>query len=297
MLYKLLPILKSIIVIIILSIILVGCSSKPKIPVWKISKANTPTSYLVGTNDYLSKKDIDIMLTNNIIHWFDSCEAYIPFWDLKNASITETKKWIEIGNNKSLKDTLSNFAFNLLKNKVMQYNLESGLNYELPDSIKIKPHFYLNDIITFNNNKNFNLYQFFFKRALPHQKDIIGLETFQSFYEAFSSANFEYSVSKLNEIKSLHKVKKLHQKKSRELYLSGNYKTYYNYELEAMANEFVNYNELLIQNNTLWINKIENVITKQKAFIALDINLVSKENPNSLYHKLLSKGYNLERIN
>ena len=101
MLYKSLLNIKSIFAITILCIILTSCSSEPKIPVWKISKANTPTSYLVGTNDYLSKKDIDIMLTNNIIHWFDSCEAYIPFWDLKNASITETKKWIEIGNNKS----------------------------------------------------------------------------------------------------------------------------------------------------------------------------------------------------
>ena len=179
----------------------------------------------------------------------------------------------------------------------MQYNLESGLNNELPDSIKIKPHFYLNDIITFNNKNNFNLHQFFFKRALPQQKEIIGLETFQSFYKACGSANFESLVSKLNEIKSLYKSKELHQSKSRELYLASDYKTCYNYELESIKNEFINYNELLIQNNTLWGTKIEEAITKQKTFIALDINLVSKENPNSLYHKLLSKGYSLERIN
>lgn len=282
--------------LIALATTIISCSSKPKIPVWEIKKEGSPSSYLVASSNFLSKTDIDKMLTNDIINYFDVCENLISFWDLTNSDLLEAKQWIEIGNNLSIKDTLSQLNFKLLKAKIEQYNTESSLKTQLPDSVKIKTHFYLNDIINQNTKAFFNLDQFFYTRALPQQKETHGLETFQSYYKSFSTINQEEYIQEINKIESIHKAKNEFETVSAELYKKGEYEELFK-QNNIQTKLGLSPNKLLNKNSDEWANKIDLILAKQKTFILLDINYVNPSNKMSLYNKLLSKGYQLTIIN
>lgn len=282
--------IKIVLINISILIILHSCSSTPKIPVWKINKEGHKTSYILGSSNYLTKADIDKMLTNDIILMFDSCKTYISLFDFQNSSLTETKNWIEIGNNKSLSDTLPTETFTLLKTKVKELNLTTKLPYELPDSIKIKPQFYANDILNRNDEAFFNIDQFFFKRAMPQGKNITGCISLQDYYKAYSNINFNEYLAPLNSINSLSEEKKQLANKGILAYKNENYSDVYS-SLSPL-----NLIPLTVVNES-WTNKIDNETTKQSSFIVMDINYISPENENGLFKKLLSKGYQLTRVN
>jgi uncharacterized protein YbaP (TraB family) len=270
--------------------LLYSCSSTPKIPVWEISKEGHKTSYILGSSNYLTKADIDKMLTNDIILMFDSCKTYISLFDFQNSSLTETKNWIEIGNSKSLSDTLPTGTFTLLKTKVKELNLTTKLPYELPDSIKIKPQFYINDILKRNDEGFFNIDQFFFKRAMPQNKNITGFISLQDYYKAYSNINFNEYLTPLNSTNSLLDEKKQLANKGILDYKNENYS-------EAYTSTSPLFLDPLTVVKESWTNKIYNETTKQSSFIVLDINYISPENENGLFKKLLSKGYQLTRVN
>lgn len=282
--------IKIVLVNISILIILHSCSSTPKIPVWKISKEGHKTSYILGSSNYLTKTDVDKMLTNNIILMFDSCKTYISLFDLQNSSLTETKEWIEIGNNKSLLDTLPQQTFDVLKTKVAELNLTTKLPYELPDSIKIKPQFYINDILNRNDEGFFNIDQFFFKRAMPQGKNITGFVNLQDYYKTYSNINTHEYLAPLNAIKSFSEEKKQMANKGILAYKNEEYTKAY----DSLSPLYLSPLSVVNEN---WVAKIDTETTAQSCFIVLDINYISPENKNGLFKKLLSKGYKLTRVN
>lgn len=282
--------IKIVLINISIFIILHSCSSTPKIPVWEISKEGHKTSYILGSSNYLTKADIDKMLTNDIILMFDSCKTYISLFDFQNSSLTETKNWIEIGNNQSLSDTLPTETFTLLKTKVKELNLTTKLPYKLPDSIKIKPQFYVNDILNRNEEGFFNIDQFFFKRAMPQGKNITGCISLQYYYKAYSNINFNEYLASLKSINSLSEEKEQLANKGILAYKNEKYSEVYS-SLSPL-----NLIPLTVVNES-WTTKIDNETTIQSSFILLDINYISPENENGLFKKLLSKGYQLTRVN
>jgi uncharacterized protein YbaP (TraB family) len=276
--------------VFIVILIFYSCSSNPKIPVWEITKDGNPTSYLVASSSYLSKNDIDKMLSNKIILLFDSCETYISLWNLEQSNLVETKQWIEIGNSKTIKDTLTKETFNLLKTKVEEINNKSEFSFESPDSIRIKPQFYINDILNKNDNNHFNIDQFFFKRAMPQNKNITGLVSLQEFYKAYNAIQYEDYINQLNSIVSLFDEKVMIEVKGNELYKDENYA-----ELKNIQSTLILNPKTIITED--WFNKIDLETAKQSSFILLDIKYINPDNEEALYKGLLLKGYKLTRIN
>ena len=282
--------LNSIGFVFILSLILFSCSSSPKIPVWEITKKGQANSYLIASSNYLSKTDVDEMLSNKIILLFDSCKTYLSLWDLEQSDLAETKKWIEIANSKTLKDTLTQETFNLLNTKIEELNSKSKLRFELPDSIRIKPQFYVNDILNRNDNNLFNIEQFFFRRAMPQNKHITGFISLQDYYKTYSNINFEDYLNQLKSAPSLFEEKKRIETKSNQLYKNKNYN-----ELKNSQSILVLNPQAIVTDN--WITKIDTETTKQSTFILLDINYTNPDNEEALFKKMLSNGYKLTRIN
>lgn len=275
-------------------LILFSCGNKKEIPVWKITKDNAPTSYIIGTINSIKKEGNESIITNKIKEIFDSSSTFITQIDIINSDFILTKNQIEIGMNKTLKDILSEEDFSVLTKLKNEWSKTNNNSFEAPDSAEIKLLFYLQDIIYQNDGKNIYFEQIWLKQAMATKKNITGLESYQKHYQDLSQVTLPEQIEFMKSISNITTFKKDFNTKIVDLYFNGNYEKIYSEHLDKFPYNKTNYGTLWVKKHRDWASSIDSTLNKEKCFISLDIkHLFGKEN---FLDNLLSKGYKIEKI-
>lgn len=264
-----------------------SCSSKPKeLQLWKITSENNITSYLSPSTNTLSKHEVNELLSDKTIQAFDSSDVYISFWDLANNNFIEINKLVALDSGKTLKDTL---------NESLITTIQSQIPFDYPNKIENSPlklQFYLHDYLYSTTATKFNLDLFWFRQAMPAQKEIKGLISYQDFYSLYSGITIPSCENfiKKNNIKDYGLAI---EKENRELVSSGNidqvkrvkssYDIFYSANTNAKAGLYKK-----------WYSSIQETLNSQTSFISLDASFLTNE--ESFIDFLLSNGYQIEEI-
>ena len=137
-------ILRNLLFLLLVSFVFASCSHH-EIPVWKITKSTTSPSYLVGTIDYVSKKENGNLITPFIAEKFNNSETFISQINIENSDFIITKQWIEIGMGKTLKEVLKPKDFNTLTQLYSDFKGTRKISIPSPDSVQMRLLFYLQD--------------------------------------------------------------------------------------------------------------------------------------------------------
>ncbi len=266
----------------------------PSIPLWEIKNTEGESSYLLGTTEYLPKDSARILFNELVISSFDSAEVLLTQVDVANSDFGETKLFLEIPEQRIMKEYLSKEEFQqLLK---LQQDWKYGTQNSVPsaDSTRLKLLFYLHDMIYLNNQSSFYFDKFWVERAMPLNKKISGLEPYQAYYESFSVLTKQQEVDFLNSISSLDLFVDSLRKTSQKLYMKGEFEAMHALYLSFFPYLQSHYEALVSSKHKLWAKVIAESSDSSSTFVALDVfHLVGKDN---LIDELSSLGYEINRI-
>lgn len=289
-------ILRKIIIVGIGLIFMSSCEKKEitSLPLWEITKENSKTSYIAGTIEYLPKEKGEAMFTKRLNDAFDNSEVYIPQINVKDSDMLLAMKELAIGSNQSLKDILPHDDFNKLSIMKSEWDTKVSNNIEAPDSVKIKLIFYLQDIAFFNNQNSFLFFQHWARKAMPMNKNISGLETWQEGFKSIAEVSLEDQINFMNSINGFESFRKMLKTNTKEFYLKEEYvllKEFYRTQFPFLKT----YNETLVkQKHQSWGKKLDTAMDTSSCFVSMDVtHLVGNDN---LIDELLSKGYKVNKI-
>jgi uncharacterized protein YbaP (TraB family) len=267
----------------------------PAMPMWEISKENTQKSYILGTIEYLPKDSAKLLFNSLIINAFDSAKVYITQIDIQNSDFIKTKGVLEISSGLTLIESMSDSDFQLLKSMKTSWNTSVNNSVPEPDSIRLKLLFYLQDVLNHNNQNSFYFDMFWSERAMPMGKTSRGLETYQDYYYSFDIVNLEEQIIFLKHIKDFERYTKSLRKEVETLYLQGKYEELQKLYPKKFPYLETHYKELISNKHSTWTDKLSQSMDTASTFVTLDVvHFFGKDN---MMDKLLSKGYNVKRIN
>ena len=266
----------------------------PNMPLWKITNAQGKSSYLLGTTEYLPKDSARILFNELLISSFDSAEVFLTQIDVANSYFGQTKLALEIPDDKLMKEYLSENEFQKLQQLQKNWKYKGQNSMPAADSTRLKLVFYLHDMIYLNNQSNFYFDKFWVERAMPLEKKISGLETYQSYYEGFQVLSKADEVNFMNSIQSLDVFVDSLRSSSQALYMSGEFAEIHALYLSLFPYLKAHYQTMVADKHKTWAKKIGESSDSVSTFVTLDVfHMVGKQN---LIHELLSKGYNVKRI-
>ncbi len=274
--------------------LLFSCSNHAEIPVWEITNADGPKSYLVGTIDYMDKSENGDLLNEFITNKFNEASTYITQIDIENSDFLLTKQELEIGMNQTLKDVMNKADFKYLQNLVEEFNISEKNNLLSPDSNRTKLIFYLQDALYNNNQDNFYFEQYFMKQAMASKKNIVGLETYQDFYRTQSQLSDEEQIGFMRTIDNIETFSINYKDNIAKAYKKGNLVEIEEVTRNTFPYQQVNHDNFYTKKHKFWITAIDTNLTQEKCFITLNAaNLSGKGN---FIETLLSKGYKVDKI-
>ena len=285
-----------------LSVIICGfssCSGKNKfeprnMPLWEVINKKGQSSFLLGTSEYLRKDSARILFNEQIIASFDSAEVFVSQIDVPNSDFGRTKLALEIPEEKTMIEYLSEPEFTQLTQLRKNWKYTESNSVPFPDSTRLKLLFYLHDMIYFNNQTNFYFDKFWMERAMPLGKKIGGLERYEEYYESFSVVEKSEEVEFMNSIESINLFTDSLRNTSQELYMKGEFHKLHSLYLALFPYLQAHYQELVKEKHSNWAHSIGQAVDTAKTFVAVDVfHMVGK---NSLIDELLSKGYAVNRI-
>lgn len=280
--------------ILLSSFLLFSCSKHQDLPVWKISKKGISDSFMVGTIDYLNKTENAELISPFLTQTFNKSEIFISQIDLEKSDFIITKQWIEIGMNKSLKEILSEKDFTTLKELKSNWDSKNPSSIPSPDSVKMRLLFYLQDLLFHNNQDHFYFDQYWMKQAMASKKNLVGMETYQSYYQSLSEVSMEDQLAFLHSIKDVDSFREELIEQISLAYYGGKYDKIHQINLGKYPYLKTNYASLFTEKHNTWISQIESSLKKGNCFISLDIVHLTGE--NNLIQTLLSKGYKVDKI-
>ena len=254
---------KTIVLGLTICIFFFSCSNKQVIPIWKISKKNAPTSYLIGIIDFLDKKENVKLITNDIIEYFDSAKTIITPLDEINSDFVITNDYIKNQNEYSLKDILSSSDFKNLKSKKIKFDELIPNSFPLPDSSKIKLLFYIQDILDVEKKDYIYFDYIWMQRAMPQKKVQIGLESYQEYYKTLSEVTKKEQIDFLNQIDDFHDYSKSFSAKINKQYLKGNFQEIHTQYLDYYPFLKSNYDLFFSNKHTKWASKIDSNLNSE----------------------------------
>lgn len=272
-------------------LVLISCSSKNDFPLWKITKAGYPTSYLLGSTEYLTEDEVNDRISDEVLDAFNASNTLITYWDLEKSDLEQTNRWIELGNGKTIKDSLPDF-YSILKLSIQGLpNQKDSIEHS-----KLKPQFFLYDKLNYKDQLYFNMDNFWLRLAMPKLKNLKGLETFQEHYQKLSNTDLiqlESFITTNTPLKTYYENGFVAHKL---LWEKGELN-----KMDSLLNPFdlffKNEKEKKTYFNNLyesWGIKLETLLQENSCFISLDIKHLYG-NPN-LLDKLLLKGYKVELV-
>ncbi|MGB1039577.1 MAG: TraB/GumN family protein [Flavobacteriales bacterium] len=285
--------------ILIVGIALILLSSCEKqeitsIPLWEITKDNAKTSYIAGTIEYLPKEKGETMFTKRLNDAFENSGVYIPHINVQDSDMLLAMKELEIGSNQTLKGVLPQEAFNRLSIMKNEWDTKTPNSIQPPDSVKIKLIFYLQDIAFYDNKNSFLFFQHWARKAMPMNKNISGLETWQDGFRSMGEVSLEDQIKFMNSIQDFDSFRKMLKGNTEEFYLKEEWlllKDFYRTQFPFLKD----YNETLIkEKHQDWAEKLNAAMDTSSCFISIDVtHLVGDDN---LIDELLSKGYKVSKI-
>ncbi len=273
-------------------LVFTGCSRNKEFPIWKISKDDIPTSYLMASTEYLTKEEVNERLSDRIIAFFDSCKTYVSFWDLTHSKLSETSSLIENDSGKFLSETMPHDLYTSFKTQ-----LSNIYHEKLPiDSIKMKPQFLLFDVLNKKPETAYSIDNMWFKKAMPSFKNLEGVITFQDYYKSLNMP-FIKTLQELLAKDSIHNLKTNILNDQTRLWSSDDVKNIKNYthpndiyftSINEKNRYYEWFNQSVADNICLHLNK-------NSCFINLDAYYLFGK--NNIRDFLLLKGYQVTQLN
>lgn len=283
---------KSYLLLALISYFLFSCSNSPKeLPLWKIKKENQPISYLVGVTEYLTEEEVNKRVSEEILKAFDTSQTLITYWNLAESNLLQTKEWIELGDEKSIKDSLPSI-YELLQKET------DGLppTKDSIETAKIKPHFFLFDKLNYKDQTYFNIDQFWIKNAMPKLMNLKGLETFQNHYKSLPTKQ-QTLVSFVEKEKPLNEYYANLFNQNRAVWKENSFDSVSH--IDDPVQLFFASNEekqaFMKSKYEQWSNSLDSLLKEESCFVSLDIKYLFGK--NNLIDYLLSKGYQIEKVN
>jgi len=285
-------VLNNIFFLLLVSAILFSCSQKQPVPIWEVSKKDCPKSYIIGITDHLNKNEDAEIFSDTIFYFFDNSELLITQIDEKNSNLNLIMEELEIGNEKTLKDILSEKDFLSLKNKKQEFDREVKNNFSSPDSAKIKLIFYLQDLL-FSSKKDKVYFELIWKQR-NSKKDKVGLETREKYHATLGNLKIDKQLDLLRSIDNFDDFSKDFSSEINSLYTEGNYTEVQNSYLKNFHYLKTNYNRFFTKKHETWMVKLDSNFTRKSCFLSLDIlHLVGK---NNILDMLKEKGYTVKKV-
>lgn len=271
-------------ILFFLGLLLFSCGSKTEIPLWKITSKTGQISYLAPSSNHLTKEQVNTLLPDTIIQVFNRADTYISFWDLEKSDFLNINKLVAIGNDKTLKDTLQPAFFNTLKNQIpASYPVK-------PENSPLKLQFYIHDYLNAPSSSSFNMDLFWFKQAMPQQKQIKGLISYQDFYALYNKIDISTCEHFITQ-HPLNKYKKAIKNENENLFTSAGFTS-----TNAVKNSYDIFFSTITKEKLYnkWFNNIKKELDNNTCFISLDGCFTTKN--ESFIDFLLSKGYKITLI-
>lgn len=278
---------------------LVSCTNNkefesPNMPLWEIANEQGGLSYLLGTSEYLPKDSARILFNELLISTFDSAEVFLTQIDVANSDFGQTKLALEIPDQKMMREYLSENEFQHLQQLKKNWRYSEHNSMPSSDSTRLRLLFYLHDMIYANNQSNFYFDKFWVDRAMPLEKKISGLETYQSYYEGLSILTKKEEVDFMSSMGVIDVFVDSLRNSTQRLYMKGEFSQIHSLYLSLFPYLSTHYKSMVADKHKTWAEKIGASSDTSSTFVTLDVFHMFGE--SNLIKELLSKGYNVERI-
>ncbi len=252
---------------------------------WKIHREDTETvSYLYGTIHVKDQRVFEF--GDSVLKVFEKCDAFAIEVDLNIENLAILSKKMILPDDQSLKDLFSEEEYQLIKIVVEDI---TGVDISLFN--KLKPIAILSLVMNFQfaNDVSLSVDEYFYRKAIAENKEVIGIETIDEQLEILEAIPNDYIIDYFRNVDQA--------KEDMELIIQ----LYRTAELEKMLEMMQKdksmvmiQKNLLTDRNVRMAERIQTMINKQQIFIAVGAgHLPGREGIISL---LKDAGYNIEPV-
>jgi len=252
---------------------------------WKISRGDLEVaSYLYGTIHIKDKRVLEY--NDSVLLAFEKCDAFAIEVDLSSENLTLLSQKMILTDDLTLKDLFAEEEYQLVKTVV-----EDIIGVDIMLFNKLKPIAILSLVMNFQsaNDADVSVDEYFYRKAVAENKEIIGIETIEEQLEILETIPNDYIIDYFKNID--------HAKEDMELII----KLYKSAELEKMLEMMQKdksmvmiQKNLLTDRNRKMSERIQAMIGERSAFIAIGAgHLPGKE---GIINILTKAGYKIEPV-
>ena len=252
---------------------------------WKISRGDLETaSYLYGTIHIKDKRVFEF--SDSVLIAFEKCEAFVIEVDLNPENLVLLSQKMILPDDQTLKDLFSEEEYHLVKTVV-----EDIIGVDILLLNKLKPIAILSLVMNsqFVNDVDMSVDEYFYRKAIAEDKEIIGIETIEEQFEILEAIPNDFIIDYFKNIDQA--------KEDMEIII----KLYKSAELEEMLEMMQKdksmvmiQKNLLTDRNIKMAERIQTMIDEQPIFITVGAgHLPGKE---GIINMLTKAGYKIEPV-
>lgn len=252
---------------------------------WKISRKDLEaSSYIYGTIHIKDKRVLEF--NDSVLLAFEKCDAFAIEVDLSSENLALLSQKMILPDDLTLKDLFSEEEYLLIKAVV-----EDLVGVDIMLFNKLKPIAILSLVMNFQfaNDVDVSVDEYFYRKAVAENKEVIGIETIEEQLEVLETIPNDYIIDYFKNID--------HAKEDMEIII----KLYQSAKLEKMLEMMQKdksmvmiQKNLLTDRNIKMLERIQAIIGKQSTFIAIGAgHLPGKE---GIIYMLNKAGYKIEPV-
>ncbi len=252
---------------------------------WKISRGDIEAaSYLYGTIHIKDKRVFEF--SDSVLLAFEKCDAFAIEVDLSPENLALLSQKMILPDDLTLKDLFAEEEYQLVKAVV-----EDIIGVDILLFNKLKPIAILSLVMNFQfaNDVDMSVDEYFYRKAVAEDKEVIGIETIEEQLEILETIPNDYIIEYFKNID--------HAKEDMEIII----KLYQSAELEKMLEMMqkdksmvMMKKNLLTDRNRKMSERIQTMIGEQPTFIAIGAgHLPGKE---GIINILTKAGYKIEPV-